>query len=152
MRGPHDRLLEAGCDLWQEDRERAPQGDRALNLDRAAGLSDEAVHGREAEPSSLAKVLRGEERIEQAGKRCLVHPGARIRDSNPDGGLERLAAPECLLGTTFDIVHRDREGPAIVHRILGVHGEIDQDLVERDRIDPDPELARLDVQGDIDVF
>jgi hypothetical protein len=30
--------------------------------------------------------------------------------------------------------------------------EVDQDLVERDRIDPDPELAGLHVQGDVDVF
>src|SRR5687767_1686654 len=86
-----------GGDARQEDTEGRPPALFALDLDRAPALADDAVRGREPEPGALADLLRGEERLEDAQPRLLVHPGAGVVD------LDRHVRPR----EELDVARRD---------------------------------------------
>jgi hypothetical protein len=50
----------------------------ARDLDEAAGIADDPLHGCEADTGALADVLRREERLEDAREDGLVHADASV--------------------------------------------------------------------------
>ena len=101
-----------------------------LDLDRAAQIGDDAVHGGQAETGPLTSRLGREEPIEDPGPDLLVHPGPGVGDGKLDIAAGRPAeAPPHLLGRVGD-AGADGERSAGGHGIPGVHGEVQQHLLK----------------------
>jgi hypothetical protein len=60
-----------------------PLVDDAFDIDRAAGLLDDAVDHRQSEAGAAAFLLGGEKRLEDAAEGFRAHAGARIGDRHP---------------------------------------------------------------------
>ena len=78
-------------------RNAVPLADFGLRIDEAAGLLDDAVDRREAEPGALADILGGEERLENLVDDVRRDAGAGVRelDQHVVAGRHRLVASAC---------------------------------------------------------
>ena len=106
-----------------------------VDLDRAAGLRDDAVDSREAEAGSLALRLRRVERLEGAldARRASCRSRCRAR-----AGARRARRPA---SSTF--AQLDRELAAGGHRVARVHREVHEHLLDLGRVGLDsPRAAR----------
>ena len=81
----------SGVDHRQGDRDLGALPRRAVDLDLAARGVDDAVHRRQPEAGALARLLGGEERLEDARARRLVHADAGVAPTR-EHGTARLAA------------------------------------------------------------
>src|SRR5580658_10420735 len=71
----------------QDDVEPGALAGRAADGDGAAMGADDAAHHRQAKPGALARLLGGEERLEETGGRLVVHAATVIRDRETDPGV-----------------------------------------------------------------
>jgi hypothetical protein len=110
--------------------ERRAAAGRAVDLDAAAALRDDAVHRREPEPRALAEALRGEERLEDTGARRGVHARSRVGDRELDVAARRDARGGGPARRELDLPRRDHEAPAVGHRVARVHREVHEHLLE----------------------
>ena len=119
---------------------------RAVDKDEAAGLLDDAVHGRQAEPGAGAELLGREERLEDAFEVFLrdADPGIGDLDQHVIAGRHDFgAAPQRR--RLRHIGGADRQRSAARHRVARVDGKVDDDLFELPLIDlGETEIAAVD--------
>ena len=116
-------------------------------------LLDYPVDDRESEPGSFSPLLRREEWIEYLVDDTVVHTGPRIgnRYLHVIAGLEyEVRFYEPVLD--FDELGLDDQLAAIRHRVHCVYRQIDQHHLELRGIGLDLLLARIEVNGQLDVF
>ena len=123
-------------DPRQPDGEHRAGAGGALDGHLAAALVDDPVHGREAEADAL--VASREERLEDPRERLLVHADARVGDDELDGAVVGVA-------------RRDRQPAAVRHRVAGVHGEVDDHLLDLARVGTDDPEVRRREELELDV-
>src|SRR5205085_4972107 len=119
----------------------------AVDEDVAARLLYDAVHRRQAETRTLADALRGEEGLEDLAAHVRAHAGAGVLHLDEDV----LAFDQAFLAGDLgfalavalgDVAVADGDGAAVWHRVLGVDGEIDHDLIDLRLVGLDvPEVA-----------
>src|SRR5206468_7640844 len=85
----------------------------AVDVEPAAVAIDDRARDRHAEAGAAR--LGGEEQLEDARPRLLVHAAAGVRDLDRDAALGTRLRP-------------DRQRAAILHRIEPVHDEVQQRL------------------------
>ena len=78
---PQDRPP-APLDAREVDRERGTRAGRAVDVDLAAGLLDDPVHRREAEPRAAGILLGGVEGLERVRADLLGHADAGVPDGD----------------------------------------------------------------------
>ena len=100
----------------QEDGDAGAPPGRGLDVDRAARVGDDAVHGRQPQARALAGVLGGEEGLEGAVAHLLGMPGPVV--DHGDAHAVGHAG------------HGDGQRAAVGHRVARVDGEVDQHLLE----------------------
>ena len=118
---------------------RAASG-RPRERDLAAVLLDDAVRDREPEPGARPDLLRREERVEDALGDPRRDPGPGVREDDPDPvAIERRDDPDLLrsCGTSSSASRAFVE-------------QVDEDLLELDRVAEDDELVRAEVEVDLD--
>src|SRR5205085_2183317 len=76
-------------DGWKAHREGRPDTERALHVDRRAGLGDDSVNCREAKPGALPDLLCREERLEDSFANLFTHADTSVAHAQGD---EMLAA------------------------------------------------------------
>ena len=76
----------------QQDPDARPGAGRAVELDRAAGLANDAVDDRQAEAAALVARLRREERLERFRARRLIHADAVVDDGQHDALAPRTSS------------------------------------------------------------
>ena len=113
------------------DRRAAAHGGPYANA--ALRLVDEAMHLGEAEARSLADLLGGEERLEDARLNLVRHADARVGNREP-----HVVAIETLVPDASAILRRHRNHAAVRHGVAGVHGEVQ---------DHEFKLAGVDLDG-----
>ncbi len=141
-RGRGEQRTEGRPDAWRRVERRLP-----------AGLGDDAVHGREAEPGALALGLGAEERFERVLLRVQLHALARVADTYPymPAGLQtRMGARVCGVG--IDIPRLDRERSAEGHCIARVHGKVHEDLFDTTGIGDDRPEIGLEIGDELDML
>ena len=96
----------------------------------AAHLLHVSVDGRQAEARALAERLRREERVEDPlnTSRC-VHADARVSDLEHSIGTRRDFPARVGLVEPL-AAGPDRQLAALRHRVAGVHGQVQDDLLE----------------------
>src|SRR5262249_17383243 len=114
-----------------------------LDIHEAAGLLDNAVHGREAEAGALTHILRGEEGIEDLVDDLGRNAGAGILDLDEDILADRHAFIlhlSALIGA--DIGGAQGQLAATSHGVASIDHEIDDHLLELRQVGLDrPEIA-----------
>ncbi len=122
-----------------------PSPEFGIHVDEAAGLLDDAVDGREAEPGSLADFLGREERLEDLVDDLGRYAGAGIGDID----AHVVGGRHAVVGQSRGFIRRDvgrlhGQLAAIRHRVAGVDREIDDHLFELRDVDLDrPEVAAV---------
>src|SRR5207302_5610555 len=107
----------------------------ALDPDVTAVLLHDTVHRREAEPGPLAHALRGEERLEQVCLNLRTHAGSAIAHTEHRVGSNagaRMRLDERAV--ELDVAGLDGEPTALWHRVPGVDGEVQDDLLDLRRV------------------
>ena len=105
-------------------REGRPLARPARDVDAAAVLLDDAVDDREAEPGAPAKLLGGEEGLEDLLERLLVHPDPRVGERERRGDPRPLGAdPGGRVPVERRDARRDPDRPAPRQRVAGVRRE-----------------------------
>ena len=125
----------------------------ALDIDRTAVAAHNPVHDGEAEAGALARVLRGEERVEDAAARGFVHPVAGVGDRDPHVAAAGWGADdEREVGTDVDGFNADGERAAVEpHGVGGVGPEVEQYLVNLRGVAEDVRAVGCEVVFDRDV-
>src|SRR2546430_16120171 len=128
------RLLRLGV-TWQEHVETRPLANRALALDPAAMLLDDAEDHGEAEAGALAGVLGGEERLEDALTDLGGHAVAGGADTEPDIlARPRLEVPAQKVGVGNEVGGLEDDAAALGHGVARVEGEVHQHLADLARV------------------
>ncbi len=133
------------------DLERRPDAGLAVHADAAARLLDDAEHGRQPEAGSLAELLRGEERLEDACARRLVHAAARVADREEH---VRAAKDAGRRGSAVevDVVRLDRQDSAVGHRVTRVDREVHHDLRQLTGVHRHGSELRIEREAHLDVL
>src|SRR5436190_10242997 len=122
----------------QLDQEVRPPAAVGLDGDVSAVLLDDAVRDRKPEAGSGADLLRREERVEDPLLELPRDPGARVRELDPDPvGVGGSADP-------------DRLSARLRERVAGVREQVDEHLLELDRVAEDDQLVRREIERDFD--
>ncbi len=118
----------------------------ALQADRAARLVHETVNHAEAKAGAVPGALGGEERLEGARLRGLVHAAAGV-----DHLDQHMIARRLLGRARRGIAHGQGQRAAVGHGVARIVGEVDDGAVELRGIDLDrPQSPRdLDVEHDL---
>ena len=101
-----------------------------MREDVSIALLHDAVHGRQAKPGAFAFFFGGEEGLEDAGLRFLVHamPGIGNRDHGIAPGLDETVLAEIF--ADGDISALQRKLAALGHGIFGIDDQVHDDLLE----------------------
>src|SRR5438067_9694676 len=128
-----------GAGKGQLDEECGALAGRAFNRDRAAVLLDDPIRDGQAEAGAFADFLGGEERIEdpqlKSGRNPV--PGIDERDLDRRGGDGSRNA--------------NRLAWRVEHRVARVRQQVDEHLLELDRIAHDYRLLRPQVDRYLDL-
>ena len=123
-------LDERCLDTWQENHHRGPGTHLRTQLHEPPRLTDDPVHGREPETSSLVLGLGAEERLECAIERFPIHAGARVGDSQAHirpGVDDRMEG--CVLVIDGEILSDEGQRTAVGHRVACIHRQVEKDLL-----------------------
>ena len=120
----------------------------------AAALLDDPIDGGEAESCSLAYLLGGEKRLEDAGLSLRIHPASGITDRQHGIGgrfLQTLATTVCC--RPFHIIGGLNGKPTpLGHGIAGVHDQIHDGLFNLSRIGFDRPQLRIQGRDQMDIL
>ena len=94
----------------QMNRERRALPQRAVDGDVAADLQHDAVDRREAEPGTAVRILRREERLEDARARLVGHADAGVADLEHDVAARRSTTRVAL--ADVGVARRDAQRAA----------------------------------------
>ena len=124
-----------------------------MNLDRAVRLANDSIDGGKAETGAFSYLLRREERFEYVLERLAVHACSGI--AHPKQGV--WPGQRVLVGVRALTIERhaprlDRQGSAPRHRIPCVHGQVQQDLSELARVDPDRSEPLVQFDSELQVL
>jgi hypothetical protein len=135
-------------DAREVHRERGTRAGRALDVDLAAGLLDDPVHRREAEPRAAGILLRGVEGLERVSEDLLRHADARVPDGDRREPARRYHQGVSRRRIEVDRARFEGDRPAARHGVAGVQHEIEDHLIELAaiRLDPAGVLAELQHQ------
>jgi hypothetical protein len=126
----------------------------AVDHDPAAGLLDDAEHGRQAEAGALTDRLGGEERLEDPGPGRRLHADAGVADRQhhvPAGAGAELGGGVGLV--ELDVGGLDGQPAAVGHGVAGVDHQVHQHLLELAGIGVDPaEVGRGPHRTQLDVL
>src|SRR5512133_2869720 len=137
-------LVEAG----QRDDELGSLAGRGPDRDGAAVRPDDPLADREPEPGPL--LLGRVEGDEDVLPRLLGDPRARVAEADLDHVPPPLPlAPEGQL-VPLD-AGRDGEPPAPRHRLVGVEGEVQEDLLQLLRVAQHAREGRREIEPDLDL-
>ena len=126
----------------QLDGERRAAAGRALRPDPPAVLLDDAVADRQAEARALARLLRREERVEDAAQRLGAHAGAAVAERRRHGAV---ATPRA------DAQRALRRSSVGAHRLLGVDDDVQEHLLDLVRVEHRLRQRRVELQLGLDV-
>ncbi|MNK35509.1 hypothetical protein D3C87_540380 [compost metagenome] len=116
--------------------ERRAGARRAVHLDVARALADEAVRHGQAQASALAFALGGEEGLEDLVDYVALHAVARVGDGQqhvlPFQHVRMLAG---VGGVECDVAQGKSQPPALVHRIARIDGHVQQHVFHLVRVD-----------------
>ena len=121
-------------DRGQVDPELGAASRLARDLDASPRLADDAKHGREAEPGAAIDILRGEERFEDPLADLGRHSLSAVADAEQRPAPRRHPIRKGRVVPRIEGDHRDLQMPAVRHRVAGVDGEIEEHLLELDRV------------------
>ena len=124
----------------------------AVDENEAAALLHDAIYRRQSKPGTLG-TLRGEERLEDARLRLVVHSDAGVADGQHDV----LARHQRCVRPGKDLVERDvgrlnRQLAALRHGVARVHRQIHDDLVNLPRVRTQRAEAGSGNHHQIDIF
>jgi hypothetical protein len=128
---PADQRKRAGIDeRRQEHRDQSALTRLGVELDVAAGLSHDAVHGGQSQPGPLALGLGGEERLEGAGDHLRGHARAGVDDPQAHVGARRRRGQlGRVLVLNGDVGGVDLQHSPGRHRVSCVDRQVDQNLL-----------------------
>ncbi len=115
-------------------------------------LLDDAKDGGQAETGSFARLLRGEERLEDARQILRRNAGSSVRDAQADissGPCIRYRT-RLILSVTF-FRGFNEELPTVGHGVAGVDHEVHEHLVEQPGVGAGHQgaLMRIELQADV---
>ena len=141
-----------GLRVRQVDLEHGAVAGLAVDPDMPAALFHDSVNGRQAEAAALALFLRGEERLEDARSRRLIHAFAGVRHGDHDvvagndaGVIHGVGVVE-IHGRGFE-----HQTAAVRHRVAAVHRQAHQHLLDRHRIHLDRRQRRRENGHELDI-
>ena len=148
LRGPR-RLLHP----WQVELEDGSVPGLAVDRDVSAALLGDAVHRGQPEPGALAHLLGGEEGLEDVRLDLGGHAVAGIADREHDVGarLDLGMGPGVGL-VQGHVAGRERQPAPVRHRVAGVDGQVEQDLLDLPRVGLDAPGGRIERGRDLDVL
>src|SRR5262249_21634080 len=104
---------------------------RALDLDPAASLLHDPIHGGKAQSSALSLLFGGEEWFKGVLKCTLVHPNPGVSDGEQQVlPWMRLRIGRSYRPVQFHIHRSDPESAPVGHGIASVYDEIHDELVD----------------------
>src|SRR5438093_4396818 len=127
----------------QRDQERRPTTNTAAYPHRPAVALHDALRYPEPEAGPFPW-LRREERLEDLGEQVVRDALAGVLHLDLDG-----VAPEDLRFGARAGLRRDRDGPALRHRVRRVEQEVEEDLLELVRGCPDARQSRIELTLDL---
>jgi hypothetical protein len=96
----------------------------------AATLRDNAVDGGKAQTRALARLLGGEEGLEEVGWRGRVHPDAGVAHRQPDIAPQYHPHSPVGIGLAqFHVCRLKSQPTALRHGIAGIHGQVQDHLL-----------------------
>ncbi|MDQ3300157.1 MAG: hypothetical protein M3619_26550 [Myxococcota bacterium] len=128
--GCHLRRARAGGRHRQVHTERRARRGRRVDRHRAAVVVNHAPRDRQPEPGALAGGLGGEERLEHAQPRELIHARAVVGDAQADEGPRADREASGGIVVEHDAIGLDRQRALGGHRIARVEAEVHEDLHE----------------------
>ena len=109
---------------------------RAVHLDVARALADEAVGHGQAQARTLAFALGGEERFENLVDHVALHAMARVGDGQQHVlPLQHIGMQAGVGGIERDIAQGERQATALVHRVARIDGHVQQHVFHLVRVD-----------------
>ena len=118
-----------------------------------ARLLGEAEHHRQPEPGALARLLRGEERLEDPCEHLGRHAGAGVRHGQHHVVAGRhLGVPARVVLVQHLVGNLDRQPAAAGHGVAGVQGEVQQRALDLRRVGHGGPQARRVHDADLDVL
>ena len=133
--GVHALPPRFACRARQEDLHGRALAAPALDTHAAVRLLGEAEDLAEAEPSALADLLGGEERLESLGADLVAHAVAGVADGDDDV-FARLRLLRPARGAAHDgVAGLDGEAAADLHRVARVDREVEDHQLDLRRVD-----------------
>ncbi len=149
--GPrHRRQLFGGR---QHHGARGAEAGLRVEPDIAAGLGDDPVDRGQPEAGALALGLGGEERLEHPLERGRIHPVSVVAHAQADVAPRLEAGPRARVALVdVDVRGLDQQPAASRHRVAGVHGQVDQDLLHLARVGEYRPQVVLERRAQLDVL
>jgi hypothetical protein len=116
--------------------------ERAFGADEAIQLLDDAVHRRKTEAGAFAEIFGGEEGLEHASHGLVIHAETGVADGQQH---VRRASTRRRPEVDLHAGRRDRQRPAVRHRVARVDHEIHDDLFDLARVRQDYRGRRASV-------
>ena len=137
----------------QIDAERRAAADLGLDVDHAAGVGHDLVHDREAEPRAVSRFLRREERLEDPGRRCAIHPVTGVGHRQADVVVGHRGALHVVRRRSHrDVRELDLQRAAARHRVARVDHEVEQHLLDLPAIAANGRDLAVDLRDQPDVL
>jgi len=135
--------------LREEDAERGPAPERAVDLDDAAELADDPVDHRQPEPVTAAGAFGRHVGLEQARAGVLVHPLPVVGDAqlNPPLGARRRR----LRRRPADAGGDADPAAAVLQRVARVRDQVHDDLMQLRRVGEGDHRGRVEVDVELHV-
>ena len=137
----------------QADLESGAEVRLARHVHEPTVLPDDAEHRRQAEPGAAARFLGREERLEDAGQDIGRNTAAGVDHPQPrvaSGADVRIRAFVGAAQRAFQGL--DAQTAAARHGVAGVHGEVEQHLVQHAAVGAHRQTHRVQVQLEADVL
>ena len=126
---------------------------RARQVDLAAAVLHDPEHRGQPQAGALAPRLGGEERFEDVGLDRLVHADTGVADAEHDVVARgHVHQPAGVVAVEARVGRLDGEHATVGHRVTGVRGEIEDDLLDETVVGPDRYHVPGQPPGQLDVL